>query len=554
MAYSAINLGLLPGGLGSAAAGVSSDGAVVVGSTLDSGSVSRAVYWDSGGMHQLPGLGAGGDTASGCSGTGAVIVGTSTDGGGNAHAVTWTGGPGWVVNDLGFLAGGAQSHAYGCSSNGLTIVGSSETGVSSGVACVWTAGVPAALPPAPGTTDGIAFGISRDGTKILGTTDNGGADFTPVSWSGGPGWAVTVLDTLPGGVASGSANFGQASSTSGLVAGTASDSGGNTNAGYWAPTALTTFAGPLGGAGSAAYGIDLTGLVICGVAAGGGATVWTSGVGALLPVIPGGTANQALGVSADGTTIVGVGTDGVHSVAAKWSSSVMPTPASTVRFLVCGPDWTITQPTATVRGLDHLAGSYVIGLADGVLVGPLLVDDDGVATLPFAASAITLGLSFTPQVQTTYLDAGNPTVQSRRKDVVAVTARVRSSLGVQVGSNQPDGATFDPVQNAPTWTGMQAAQLPPLSPSYTSPSGQTVTLPVTGDLRQTVLTEWKTGGQIAIQGTPGLPLYLLAVIPELLSGDEIETAFSKEQQRPRRERTERGARPIPGRWMLSDDH
>lgn len=224
-------------------------------------------------------------------------------------------------------------------------------------------------------------------------------------------------------------------------------------------------------------------------------------------------------------------------------------PSTTVRFLVCGPStWTITQPTSLVYGLDHLAGATVYGLADGILVGPLVVTADGAVQLPFAASAITLGLAFTPQTQTTYLDAGSPTVQGRRKNILAVTARVQASQGVQVGTNQPDGSVVQPNQTAPPWTGMQDD--PAMNgATYLSPSGQVVHQLVTGDLRAPVLAEWAVPGQVAVQGTPGLPLNLLAVVPELLEGDTIEQTYSQKGQSGE-DRPKRGERPVPGNWMI----
>ena len=578
MSYVAANLGLLPGGTSSVA--LSCNDVVVVG-LASNGVKTQAVYWDAAnGIHALESLDLSStfDFANDVSLSGTLIFGTSQNSTGATQPVVWTA-PAYLPTVLTLPGGAVAGIAYACSSNGSVVAG--EVGDNGGAAsvtlpqpCVWVNGTPTVLPLPAGYTLGGATNVSFDGSVIVGYALTSGNVWLPVTWTGGPKWAVNVLGTLSGGLVSDAEQIDGAAAASqygSIVVGYVSNSSKHTFAAMWKAATLTTFAGPVGGSKSLAFGCDATGTFVCGISAGNVAALWVNGAGQLLPPCSGTVSvDQAITMSPDATVIVGSGTNGSHqSVAVKWvwqgapipgaggpptqgGGSGPPTPIFPVRFFLCQPtDWTLTQPVQTVYGLDHLAGMYVIGLADGVLVGPLLVSADGAVTLPFPASAITLGMSFTPQVQTTDLDVGTPTIQGRRKDILAVTARVKSSLGVQVGSNQPDGAALDPPQNAPAWSGMQDVDVPPLAPSYVSPSGQTVLLPITGDLRANVPGDWDIPGQIAVSGVPGLPLYLLAVVPELLEGDVIEQGYSKEPAR--KERPQKGERSVPGRWMLSSE-
>ena len=136
---------------------------------------------------------------------------------------------------------------------------------------------------------------------------------------------------------------------------------------------------------------------------------------------------------------------------------------------------------------------------------------------------------------------------------LAMACWVGVSAPPSMSPAEPDGAALDPPQNAPAWSGMQDVDVPPLAPSYVSPSGQTVLLPITGDLRTNVPGNWDVPGQVAIQGTPGLPLYLTACIPELLEGDQIEQTYSKAPEGRRQPQSKRGERPVPGSWMITGE-
>lgn len=196
--------------------------------------------------------------------------------------------------------------------------------------------------------------------------------------------------------------------------------------------------------------------------------------------------------------------------------------------------WSIAAPVTTLNA-PHLAGMSVVGLADGVPIGPLTVGATGAVALPFPASNVKVGLPFLPQVQTPYLN-GQQVTQGGRKVIPAVTVRVASSAQFQVGTNQPDGAAQNPPQLGPTWTNMATAD--PAKPTggqspprvYTSPGGQAVTQLWTGDIRVVGAgAEWESKGQVAIQQTLPMALEVVAVMPEVLPGDLPEVSY---QQRP----------------------
>jgi hypothetical protein len=175
--------------------------------------------------------------------------------------------------------------------------------------------------------------------------------------------------------------------------------------------------------------------------------------------------------------------------------------------------WSISTPTTFVSGLVHLAGMEVTGLADGGVIVPQIVEN-GVIILQTAASDITVGLPFTSQVQTMYLEAqSQATLQGRRKDIQAVTLRLEASRGVSCGANMPD-ASAQPNQATVAWTNMKEIK----ERNNLINAGSAIPL-YTGDYRQLVPGDWSTNGQVAVQQTYPLPLNLLAVIPEFSPGD-----------------------------------
>lgn len=154
-------------------------------------------------------------------------------------------------------------------------------------------------------------------------------------------------------------------------------------------------------------------------------------------------------------------------------------------------------------GGEHLAGFTVTGLADGIPIDPFTMAADGDFTLATAASLVTVGLAFTPMVQTLALDVGEPTIQGKRKKITGVTVRVQDTLGLKIG--QTFGTCVD----------MKDLVLGNLNIAANS----IVTNLVTGDARTIVDPMWTEPGQYCILQSLPYPSTILGVIPEIVVGD-----------------------------------
>lgn len=203
-------------------------------------------------------------------------------------------------------------------------------------------------------------------------------------------------------------------------------------------------------------------------------------------------------------------------------------PGSASPMVAPAGSWTLTAPVATLTGLRHLAGLAVTGLADGNVVPPTVVDPFGAVTLAAPASAITLGLAFLPQLQGVYLEAGSPTVQGARKKIADVTVRIENSRGLKIGTNQVDGSTLSPPQNAPVWPPSQLTAVPDKGRA----TYNALCAPLyTGDTRTPVFGGYGTPGQVALQQDFPLPMQVLGFIPEVLTGDTPQQQWPKKEQR-----------------------
>jgi hypothetical protein len=191
-------------------------------------------------------------------------------------------------------------------------------------------------------------------------------------------------------------------------------------------------------------------------------------------------------------------------------------PGGTPQLFTSG-DWTMTAPVASVMA-PALANLTVTGLADGNVITPRVAASDGTITLDHQASQVTVGLGFTAQMQTVYLDAGEqPTMQGQRKKVSAVTVRLEASRGVQMGTNQIDGATLSPAVVDVVWNNLTGI------PDKAPPAYGDSTVPLyTGDERNSAIGGIATQGQVAVQQVYPLPLNVTALIPEFWAGDSPE--------------------------------
>lgn len=194
-------------------------------------------------------------------------------------------------------------------------------------------------------------------------------------------------------------------------------------------------------------------------------------------------------------------------------------------------EWTQTTPISTVTGLWPLIGQTVTGVADGEPITPRVVSASGTVTLDTAASAITIGLAFRPQLNSLYLvDSAQVTTQGQRKNLGAVTVRIESSGEFEVGINQPDGAAQSPMRVSVPWSNMSTAPTDGFglaTPTYGDAAilDANYVRPVplfTGDVRVPSGGGFGKQGQVAVQTLLPLPLQVLAFIPEVDQGDTPE--------------------------------
>ncbi len=165
------------------------------------------------------------------------------------------------------------------------------------------------------------------------------------------------------------------------------------------------------------------------------------------------------------------------------------------------------SPATSFSGGQHLAGATVVGLADGVVITSFVMPTSGDFTLPNAASKVTIGLAFTPALQTLALDLGEPTIQGKPKKIAGVDVRVEDTLGLTIGMD----ATHQVV--------MKDLVVGQVSSMLTGQSTQVVSDLVTGDAYQTVNPAWTIPGQYYINQPNPLPCSILGVIPRITVGD-----------------------------------
>lgn len=219
----------------------------------------------------------------------------------------------------------------------------------------------------------------------------------------------------------------------------------------------------------------------------------------------------------------GVITLGTYNSSTSFTGTVTTTIAQTVQddpnnLPIPFPtgEWSMAPQVTSVSGLNHLNGLTVAILADGSVVDNQVVTNNSV-TLPAAASLVTVGLPYTCQVQTMYLDhpgeAGS-TVQNRRKNISAIGVRVQGTRGIQVGANQPDQSAQQNFQTLP-WTDMVEVK----DRTQFDYAGTAVPL-FTGDYYQTITSNWDLRGQAAIQQQYPLPANILSLVSYVSFGDD----------------------------------
>lgn len=162
--------------------------------------------------------------------------------------------------------------------------------------------------------------------------------------------------------------------------------------------------------------------------------------------------------------------------------------------------WSMTMPVTTVSGLDHLEGRTVACLANGGVQPPQVVTN-GSITLTEAADAIVVGLPYTGEIDSLYIDIPSqeePTVQGKRKKISRVILRVANTRGLKVG---PLGQTLYEIKER---TDIPMGFPQPL---------------ITGDELINLDPNFNEKGQIAVVQENPLPATVLGFMPYLTMGD-----------------------------------
>jgi hypothetical protein len=166
-------------------------------------------------------------------------------------------------------------------------------------------------------------------------------------------------------------------------------------------------------------------------------------------------------------------------------------------------EWSLAPEFTTFYGLDYLEGQLVQILADGNVITPQVVTN-GSITLAQPASKVIVGLAYTPQLQTMYLDMQNEldSIQGKRKSFGGLSIRVRETRGLSYG--QVFEALF-PIKE------FNQGQV----------LGSTIEL-ITGDEYVHTDPRWDVEGQLCLQQDNPLPATVLGVIPEVDVGDNLK--------------------------------
>jgi probable HAF family extracellular repeat protein len=293
----------------SRANGVSADGSVVAGMSIDGFNNEQAFRWLNGTMTGLGFLPSGSQSeAWAVNADGSVVAGVAQVvqlGSRLEEAFHWVNG---TMTGLGFLRNTCsqqKSIAFGVSADGSTVVGHSEgsddTRLCPGQAFRWATGSMVSLGVLPNQTTSEALGVSADGSVVVGSA--GSASLEAVRWVNGAIMPLGFLGVRP------SISNACCVSANGLVVFGTSGSAGNLQAVRWTPADGMRSIKEL----LASSGINTTGwrLTHATAASADGTTVVGSGLDtngkrqgwiARLPLTPAGCTSEKPAVIADTTS------------------------------------------------------------------------------------------------------------------------------------------------------------------------------------------------------------------------------------------------------------
>jgi hypothetical protein len=185
-------------------------------------------------------------------------------------------------------------------------------------------------------------------------------------------------------------------------------------------------------------------------------------------------------------------------------------------------DWSMTAAVTTVGGLDHLNDSVVQVLADGNVQTPKTVVD-GCIVLDEPATKIIIGQGFTAQLQTMRLEVKQPTSQGGRKLIAAMHLRVKDARGLAAGADWSNLTELKERDNEPMGLPIpfQSGGGLPLPELFAG--APTAPRPLWYADKFIILSSgWDDDGVVCLQQSYPLPATVLAVIPSILLGDNMQ--------------------------------
>lgn len=156
------------------------------------------------------------------------------------------------------------------------------------------------------------------------------------------------------------------------------------------------------------------------------------------------------------------------------------------------------KAVTTISGLWHLEGETLVAAANGYVERGLVVTD-GAITLQTPASRVHIGISYFSRLRTLPLSSysDGTTIQGRTKKISRLTVQVDRTLGMWFG---PD---VDSMREA-------RFGLPALY-------GQPLEM-VSDDIDVTMSPNWGKRGQVVIEQRDPLPLTVLTLVPDAITG------------------------------------
>jgi hypothetical protein len=182
----------------------------------------------------------------------------------------------------------------------------------------------------------------------------------------------------------------------------------------------------------------------------------------------------------------------------------------------------MTAAVTTIGGLDHLNDAVVQVLADGNVQSTKTVVD-GCITLDEPATRIIVGQGFTAQLQTMRLETQQPTSQGSRKLIAALHLRIKDTRGLAAGADWSHLNEVKERDNEPMGVPIpfQSGGGAPLDEAY--PGAPSAPHPLWYADKFIILSSgWDDDGVVCLQQSYPLPATVLAVIPSILDGDNMQ--------------------------------